>query len=139
MIGASLATFAIVAAGFGATAEQASASETLATSSNVSAAQVALNWVLSRPAVSTVILGARNEAQLRDNLAAASWRLAVEEIDRLDAASALPEPYPYWHQHKFGLERNPRVPRNRLDTWTSSVSKSREQAGLISHVRPTAS
>lgn len=105
----------------------------------VSAAQVALNWVLSRPAVSTVILGARNEAQLRDNLAAASWRLAVEEIDRLDAASALPEPYPYWHQHKFGLERNPRVPGTRPDTWTSSVSKSREQAGLISHVRPTAS
>ena len=44
----------------------------------VSAAQVALNWVVSRPAVSTVILGARNDAQLRDNLAAVTWRLTVD-------------------------------------------------------------
>lgn len=76
---------------------------------SVSPAQVALNWVLHRPRVDTVILGARNEEQLRDNLAAATWRLDPAESARLDEVSALPEPYPYWHQHKFGLERNPRV------------------------------
>jgi aryl-alcohol dehydrogenase-like predicted oxidoreductase len=67
---------------------------------NVSAAQVALNWVI----------GARNEEQLRDNLAAATWQLSAEEVARLDEVSALPEPYPYWHQHKFGIERNPPLP-----------------------------
>jgi aryl-alcohol dehydrogenase-like predicted oxidoreductase len=76
----------------------------------VSAAQVALNWVMYKPGVDTVVLGARNEEQLRDNLAAATWRLTGEESARLDEVSALPEPYPYWHQHKFGIERNPRIP-----------------------------
>jgi aryl-alcohol dehydrogenase-like predicted oxidoreductase len=78
-------------------------------SRGVSPAQVALNWVLCKPRVDTVIIGARDEPQLRDNLAAASWRLTREEVARLDDVSALPEPYPYWHQHKFGIERNPRV------------------------------
>jgi aryl-alcohol dehydrogenase-like predicted oxidoreductase len=77
---------------------------------SVSPAQVALNWVMHKPGVDTVILGARNEEQLRDNLAAATWQLTSEEMARLDEVSALPEPYPYWHQHKFGLERNPRLP-----------------------------
>ena len=81
----------------------------IGTERGVSPAQVALNWVMSKPRVDTVILGARNEEQLRDNLAAASWRLTPEEMTRLDEVSALPEPYPYWHQHKFGIERNPRV------------------------------
>ena len=79
----------------------------------VTPAQVALNWVLSKPGVDTVILGARDEAQLRDNLAAATWRLSAEEMARLDEVSALPEPYPMWHQHKFGIERNPRLPSMR--------------------------
>ena len=79
----------------------------IARARGVSESQVALNWVLGRPGVSTVILGARNEQQLRDNLAAAAWRLTAEESSRLDEVSALPEPYPYWHQHKFGIERNP--------------------------------
>ena len=77
---------------------------------SVSAAQVALNWVMHKPGVDTVIIGARNEEQLRDNLAAAGWRLTNEEMARLDEVSATPEPYPYWHQHKFGIERNPRLP-----------------------------
>ena len=76
----------------------------------VSAAQVALNWVMHKPGVDTVVLGARNAQQLRDNLAAATWQLRPEEVTRLDEVSALPEPYPYWHQHKFGVERNPRIP-----------------------------
>ncbi|HEY2013971.1 MAG TPA: aldo/keto reductase, partial [Bryobacteraceae bacterium] len=73
----------------------------------VSVAQVALNWVTRKPCVDTVIIGARNEQQLRDNLAAASWALSEAEVERLDEVSALPLPYPYWHQQKFGGERNP--------------------------------
>lgn len=73
----------------------------------VSVSQVALNWVMRKPCVDTVIIGARNEQQLRDNLAAATWALTAEEVAELDAASAIPEPYPYWHQHKFAGERNP--------------------------------
>jgi aryl-alcohol dehydrogenase-like predicted oxidoreductase len=76
----------------------------------VTPAQVALNWVMQKPGVDTVIIGARDETQLRDNLAAAAWRLTVEEVGALDEVSALPEPYPMWHQHKFGIERNPRLP-----------------------------
>jgi aryl-alcohol dehydrogenase-like predicted oxidoreductase len=85
----------------------------IAQSRAVTPAQVALNWVLSKPGVDTVILGARDEAQLRDNLAAAIWRLSADEMTRLDGVSALPEPYPMWHQHKFGVERNPRLPSTR--------------------------
>jgi aryl-alcohol dehydrogenase-like predicted oxidoreductase len=79
----------------------------------VSPAQVALNWVLNKPGVDTVIIGARDEKQLLDNLAAASWQLSDEEMARLDEVSALPEPYPMWHQHKFGVERNPPLPSRR--------------------------
>ena len=57
--------------------------------------------MMCKPGVDTVIIGARDEAQLRDNLAAATWR-SPEEVTRLDEVSALPEPYPIWHQHKFG-------------------------------------
>jgi aryl-alcohol dehydrogenase-like predicted oxidoreductase len=81
----------------------------LADARGVTPAQVALNWVLSKPGVDTVIVGARDEEQLRDNLAAATCRLSPDEVGRLDDVSALPEPYPSWHQHKFGVERNPRM------------------------------
>ncbi len=73
----------------------------------VSVAQVALNWVMRKPGVDTVIIGARNEEQLRDNLAAATWSLSEAEVEALDAASARPLPYPYWHQQKFAGDRNP--------------------------------
>ena len=76
----------------------------------VSIAQVALNWVMRKPGVDTVIIGARNEQQLRDNLASANWTLTVEEVGRLDEVSALPLPYPYWHQQKFAGDRNPKLP-----------------------------
>jgi aryl-alcohol dehydrogenase-like predicted oxidoreductase len=101
----------------------------------VSAAQVALNWVIGRPGVSTVIVGARNEAQLRDNLAAAGWRLTADEVRRLDEVSVLPEPYPYWHQHKFGLERNPRVPPDRVNDWPTNVWTSRAEATQIQYTK----
>ena len=68
--------------------------------------QIALNWVLQRPTVSTVIIGARNEAQLRDNLGAAGWNLTPAQIAKLDGASAANRAYPYWHQSQFA-ERNP--------------------------------
>ncbi len=68
--------------------------------------QVALNWLLQRPSVATVIVGARNEEQLRQNLGAVGWSLSTDQIARLDAASQRPRPYPYWHQAGF-KERNP--------------------------------
>jgi aryl-alcohol dehydrogenase-like predicted oxidoreductase len=68
--------------------------------------QIALNWLLQRPSVTSVIFGARNEAQLKDNLGAAGWALTSEQIKRLDTASELPKPYPYWHQ-RYMAERNP--------------------------------
>ena len=64
----------------------------------VSAAQIALAWTLGRPAVTSVIIGGRTEAQLADNLAAAELTLTSEERAELDKVSALPLPYPYWHQ-----------------------------------------
>ncbi len=68
--------------------------------------QIALNWLLQRPTVSTVVIGARNEAQLRDNLGAVGWALTPPQVAKLDAASAVPRIYPYWHQ-AFFVERNP--------------------------------
>ncbi len=71
----------------------------------VSAAQVALAWLLTRPAVSSVIIGARTEAQLADNLAAASLVLAADEVARLEQVSRPHLPYPYWHQLASASER----------------------------------
>ncbi|MFN3648481.1 MAG: aldo/keto reductase [Armatimonadota bacterium] len=68
--------------------------------------QIAINWLLQRPTVSTVIIGARNEEQLRQNLAAVGWSLTPEQVARLDAASDTRPAYPYWHQRNF-VERNP--------------------------------
>jgi aryl-alcohol dehydrogenase-like predicted oxidoreductase len=68
--------------------------------------QIALNWLLQRPTVSTVIIGARNEEQLKQNLGAVGWNLTKEQVAKLDAASARPLAYPYWHQD--GFSRNPR-------------------------------
>jgi aryl-alcohol dehydrogenase-like predicted oxidoreductase len=68
--------------------------------------QIALNWLLQRPTVSTLVIGARNEEQLRQNLAAVGWNLSPAQVARLDAASAMTPIYPYWHQKGFG-ERNP--------------------------------
>lgn len=68
--------------------------------------QIALNWLLQRPTVSSLIIGARNQEQLRQNLGAIGWELTADQMKQLDAASSLPRPYPYWHQAGFG-ERNP--------------------------------
>lgn len=63
--------------------------------------QIALNWLLQRPTVSSVILGARNEEQLLQNLGALNWQLTSEQMHKLDNASKLPAIYPYWHQRFF--------------------------------------
>src|SRR5262245_53401514 len=68
--------------------------------------QIALNWLLQRPTVANVIIGARNEEQLRQNLDAAGWNLTPEQVAKLDAASDTTPIYPYWHQRQF-VERNP--------------------------------
>jgi aryl-alcohol dehydrogenase-like predicted oxidoreductase len=68
--------------------------------------QVALNWLLQRPTVANVIVGARNEEQLRQNLGAVGWKLTREQVAKLDAASDVTPAYPYWHQRGF-KERNP--------------------------------
>jgi aryl-alcohol dehydrogenase-like predicted oxidoreductase len=68
--------------------------------------QVALNWLAHRPSVATIIFGARNESQLRENLGSIGWHLTSEQIAFLDKASEIPKIYPYWHQEGF-QERNP--------------------------------
>ncbi len=68
--------------------------------------QIAINWLLQRPTVSSVIMGARNEEQLRQNIESANWKLEPEQVARLDRASERTRVYPYWHQSLFA-ERNP--------------------------------
>jgi len=68
--------------------------------------QIALNWLLQRPTVATVVIGARDEKQLKDNLGAIGWSLTPDQVKRLDKASAVTLAYPYWHQRQF-KERNP--------------------------------
>ena len=67
---------------------------------------IALNWLLQRPTVVSVVIGARDEKQLRQNLGAVDWKLSEDQVAKLDAASELTPPYPYWHQRQFA-ERNP--------------------------------
>jgi aryl-alcohol dehydrogenase-like predicted oxidoreductase len=71
----------------------------------VSAAQIALAWLAGRPGVASLVIGARNEAQLLDNLASAELNLTDEERKALDDASQVPLPYPYWHQRNSVSER----------------------------------
>ena len=69
--------------------------------------RVALAWLLSRPTISSVVIGARNVAQLQDNLAATELQLTAGQVAKLDAASAVRPPYPYWHQRQTFEKRNP--------------------------------
>jgi aryl-alcohol dehydrogenase-like predicted oxidoreductase len=79
----------------------------LANETSKTVSQVALNWLLSRPTVSNLVVGARNAEQLQQNLGAVGWSLTPEQIGRLDAVSRKTPPYPYWHQMDFD-ERNPK-------------------------------
>lgn len=80
--------------------------DAVAAETGKSVAQVALNWLLARPTVASLIIGATTEQQLLDNLGAVGWTLTAEQVAALDRASARPLPYPYWHQAHFA--RNPR-------------------------------
>lgn len=77
----------------------------IAEGKGVSAARVALAWLLGRPAVTSVIIGGRNEAQIKDNLGAPDVKLTDEERNRLDDVSAPPILYPYWHQMQTAHDR----------------------------------
>lgn len=81
--------------------------EEVAKAHDASVAQTALAWLLTRPAVSSVIVGARRAEQLADNLKAAELQLSPDEVTRLNEVSATPLPYPYWHQQQFNAERLP--------------------------------
>lgn len=82
---------------------------TIADSKGVSVAQIALAWLLHQPVVSSVIIGAKRQEQLDDNLAATAIRLSADELQQLDAVSALPREYPGWM-----LERQGEYRRNQL-------------------------
>jgi aryl-alcohol dehydrogenase-like predicted oxidoreductase len=69
--------------------------------------QIALNWLLQKPTIASVIVGARNEEQLRQNLGAIGWALTAAQVGALDHASAVPVAYPYWHQRQAAPDRNP--------------------------------
>jgi aryl-alcohol dehydrogenase-like predicted oxidoreductase len=79
----------------------------VATETERTVPQVALNWVMQRPTVSTLVIGARNEAQLRDSLGAVDFALSPDQMRRLDTASDRTPAYPYWHQRTIYGERNP--------------------------------
>jgi aryl-alcohol dehydrogenase-like predicted oxidoreductase len=83
--------------------------EAVAAETSKSVPQVAINWLLRRPTVASVIIGARNEAQLRDNLGAVGWALSPDQIAVLDAASAVLPPYPHtpYHQQEGFARLNP--------------------------------
>jgi aryl-alcohol dehydrogenase-like predicted oxidoreductase len=80
--------------------------DAIAAETGKSLPQIALNWLLQRPTVSSLIVGARNEEQLRQNLGAVGWNLTGEQVAALDKASQTEPIYPYWHQRQF-QERNP--------------------------------
>jgi aryl-alcohol dehydrogenase-like predicted oxidoreductase len=75
--------------------------ESVALETGKTVSQVALNWLLQRPTVCNIIVGARNEEQLKQNLGAIGWNLTAEQVAKLDAASSRTPAYPYWHQMGF--------------------------------------
>jgi aryl-alcohol dehydrogenase-like predicted oxidoreductase len=75
----------------------------IAAETGKSVAQVSLNWLLQRPTVSNIIIGARNEEQLKANLDAVGWNLTEDQVKRLDTASEVAPAYPYWHQRQFPM------------------------------------
>lgn len=77
--------------------------EEVAQEVNKSVAQVSLNWLLQRPTIANIIIGARNEEQLKQNLEAVGWNLTVDQVKKLDIASEILPTYPYWHQRQFPM------------------------------------
>jgi aryl-alcohol dehydrogenase-like predicted oxidoreductase len=77
----------------------------IAAARNVTAAQIALAWTLTRPAISSLVVGGLTEKHFQDNIAAADLKLSAEELDKLNQISRVPYIYPYWHQHNFARDR----------------------------------
>jgi len=77
----------------------------IASERGVTAAQINLAWTLSRPAISSLVVGGTSEQQFRENIAAVDIQLAQDELDRLNMVSRVPYLYPYWHQHNFAADR----------------------------------
>lgn len=77
--------------------------EEVAQEVNKTVAQVSLNWLLQRPTVANIIIGARNEEQLKQNLEAVGWNLTVDQVKKLDLVSDVLPTYPYWHQRQFPM------------------------------------
>lgn len=75
--------------------------EELAAETGKSIPQISLNWLLQKPTISSLVVGARNEKQLRENLGAIGWSLTPEQVSRLDQVSEVTPVYPYWHQRNF--------------------------------------
>jgi aryl-alcohol dehydrogenase-like predicted oxidoreductase len=84
--------------------------EQIASETGRAVAQIALNWLLQRPSVVSLVIGARNEEQLRQNLGAVGWALSEQQVRRLDAASEMQPVYPYWQQRSFTPINPPPVP-----------------------------
>jgi aryl-alcohol dehydrogenase-like predicted oxidoreductase len=84
--------------------------DAIAAETGKTVSQVALRWVLQRPSVASIVLGARDEAQLRENLGTLGWSLDASQMARLDAASEVKPIYPYWHQRNFAVINPPPVP-----------------------------
>src|SRR6201996_1440850 len=93
--------------------EVVDALDTVAKETGRSVPQIALNWLLQRPTISSVIIGARNEEQLKQNLAAADFKLTAAQVTALDKASERPAIYPYWHQRNYPERNPPPVPFER--------------------------
>ena len=79
--------------------------EKIAKNHNATIAQAALNYLLRKPGVSSVIIGAKTKEQLADNLTASDWELSAEEVSKLDELSAPPRVYPYWMLHRLSQDR----------------------------------
>ncbi|HEV7824583.1 MAG TPA: aldo/keto reductase [Mycobacteriales bacterium] len=77
----------------------------IAAERDVTIAQVALNWVLRKPGITSLVIGATKPQQLEDNLRAVDWELTADEVERLDKVSDVPKPYPYWHISTVGADR----------------------------------
>lgn len=77
--------------------------EEVAQEVNKTVAQVSLNWLLQRPTIANIIIGARNEEQLKQNLEAVGWNLTIDQAKKLDQASEVLPTYPYWHQRQFPM------------------------------------
>ena len=92
----------------------------IARQSGKTLSQVALNWVLQRPSIVSIVIGARNEEQLRQNLGAVGWKLDAQQMAKLDAASQTRPIYPYWHQHGFPALNPPPVPYTKVAEPTDS-------------------